>query len=107
MVTNLKLKPALDGIERWMDEKGPGGKSFRESLEAGGVIASDLVVVAGAINGMLACGLTREALLILITAKCKRAKNGSRLSEDTVEIVLEALENLHHFIETPAAPVKK
>ncbi len=104
MVTNLKLKPALDGIERWMDEKGPGGKSFRESLEAGGVIASDLVVVAGAINGMLACGLTREALLLLIQAKCPRP-HGRPMSITTIEDVLAAMENLHTFLETPA--VKK
>lgn len=97
MPRDLKLTKAFDGVERWMDEKGPGGKSFRESLEAGGVIASDLVVVAGAINGLLHCGLTREALLLLIQAKCPRP-HGRPMAMQTIEDVLEAMTSLDTFL---------
>lgn len=98
----LELKQSLDGVERWMDEKGPGGKSFRESLEAGGVIATDLVVVAGAINGLLSCGLTREALLLLIQAKCPRP-HGRPMPIATIDDVLTAMQHLDQFL----APVKE
>lgn len=108
MSRGLTLKPALDGIERWMDEKGPGGKSFRESLEAGGVIAADLVAVAGAVNGMLHCGLTRDALVLLISAKCKGKTAGGRpLPLTTIDDVLTAMENLHTFIEDPPKKASK
>lgn len=103
MPRELKLKTSFDGIERWMDEKGPGGRSFRESLEAGGVIAEDLLVVAGAINGLLASGLTRGALHILIQAKAKKRPNGDPIALSTISDVLDAMANLHTFLEAPPA----
>lgn len=101
MARDLQMKRSLDGVERWFDEKGPGGKSFRESLEAGGVIASDLLVVAGAINGMLTSGLTREALLLLIQAKCPRP-HGRPMPITTIDDVLDAMAHLHEHIAPKA-----
>ena len=103
---NMELKPALDGVVRWMDEKGPGGRSFRESLEAGGVIADDLVVVSGAITGLLNSGLTREAFIVLLQAKIGNQRNGRPMPAATITDVLDALENLHTFlVNHSGAPV--
>jgi hypothetical protein len=98
MARELALKKSLDGVERWFDEKGPGGRSFRESLAAGGVIAEDLLVVAGAVTGMLNSGLTREALLLLIQAKCPRP-HGRPMPITTISDVIEAMASLDTFIE--------
>lgn len=98
MARDLKLKKSIDGVERWFDEKGPGGKSFRESLEAGGVIAEDLTVVASAVTGLLNCGLTRDALLVLLQAKCPKP-HGRPMALATISDVLDALSSLDAFLE--------
>lgn len=102
MARDLQLKKSLDGVERWFDEKGAGGKSFRESLAAGGVIAEDLLVVAGAVTGLLHSGLTREALLLLIQAKCPRP-HGRPMPLTTIGDVLDAMAHLHEHLETKGA----
>lgn len=92
---------AIDGVVRWMDEKGPGGRSFRESLEAGGVIAEDLMVVSGAVTGLLHSGLTRQAFVVLLQALIGNQRNGRPMPAQTINDVLDAMENLHTFLETP------
>lgn len=61
-------------------------------------IADELAIVVGANTVMFQGNLNRDALAVLITAKCKRAKNGARVSEDTVRVVLDAIEALGEFI---------
>lgn len=100
MARDLQLKRSLDGVERWFDEKGPGGKSFRESLAAGGVIAEDLVVVAGAVNGLLASGLSKRALWLLIQDKCPKP-HGRPVPLQTIADVLDAMAHLHEHLEPP------
>ena len=102
MARDLQMKKAIDGVERWFDDKGPGGRSFRESLEAGGIVASDLTVVAGAINGMLSAGLTRRALCLLIQDKCPKP-HGRPMPITTIDDVLDAMAHLHEHIEPKKA----
>jgi hypothetical protein len=92
---------AIDGVVRWMDDKGPGGRSFRESLEAGGIIAEDLLVAAGAVNGLLNSGLTREAFIVLLQALIPNQRNGRPMPAQTINDILDALCHLHTFLETP------
>ncbi len=92
---------AIDGVVRWMDDKGPGGRSFRESLEAGGLIAEDLMVVAGAVTGLLNSGLTRNAFVVLLQALIGNQRNGRPMPAQTINDVLDAMTHMHTFLETP------
>lgn len=51
-----------------------------------------------ALDALKQSGLTGEALVIMVTEKCARAKNGSRLSPDTVQLVLEGLFRLGEYV---------
>lgn len=96
-----ELKKTIAGAVRFLEEGGQTAQAFRDSLSAGGLIVEDLLIVAGATTALLGCGLTREALVMLITAKCKRAANGSRLAESTVDLVLDAMAHLDEHLIGP------
>ncbi len=57
--------------------------------------------IRGALSGLDALkksGLTGEALVVLVTEKCAWAKNGKRVSAETVQFVLEALFRLGEYV---------
>lgn len=62
-------------------------------------VHEELLIVVGANNAMFDGGLTRDALIHLITAKCRNASNGKPVSEATVEIVLDAMARLGEYLK--------
>lgn len=50
-----------------------------------------------AVERLFQCGLTQEALCILIAEKCPRAANGTRVVPATVRAVLEGLAHLDEY----------
>lgn len=71
----------LDDVERLLDRAADEGKKLAAGITAG----------MSAMERLASCGLTPDALVLLVTAKCRWAKNGKKVSPETVEIVLEAL----------------
>lgn len=53
--------------------------------------------VAG-LEAIKTCGLTGEALVLLVAAKVSRSKNGTRIGVETVQTVLEGLFRLGEHI---------
>lgn len=101
MVVKLSTKVGKGDIGdavRFLEEGGSVAKAFRESLEAGGTIVDDVKKVAAAMHGLLNCGLTREALVVLLQAKIGNQRNGKLMPKQTVNDVVEALGNLDHFL---------
>lgn len=77
----------IDAVEALMDSKRDGEK-----------LRSGLDNATSALEALKKAGLTGEALVVLVAEKCARAKNGSRLSADTVQIVLEGLFRLGEYV---------
>lgn len=91
---------ALAKAEAFLDEGGSIAKSFRDSLEAGGVIADDVMRVSAAMGGALSSGLTRNALAVLVMEAGPKVKGGSAngnpvLKKQVVLDVFDALLNVH------------
>lgn len=76
-------------------------RAFSDSLEAGGIIASDLLVVCGAVNGLIhGSKLTMEGLCILIQGKCGKGPGGKpKYSLTTIEDFLGVLMRLNEYIK--------
>jgi hypothetical protein len=100
-----ELKKQLDEVERWFDGDRKAAKAWQESLDAGGIIRADLVKIAAQIDGLLACGLTRECLIILIQARCPNGRNGKPTPKATIDEVLKALSSLKEFL-VPQVQIK-
>lgn len=66
-------------------------------------IGDELLIVVGANSLMFAGPLTRDALAILIQAKCKNGSNGHPIPISTVHNVLSAIASLGDFLVTPPA----
>lgn len=98
------LKAAVDGAVRFLDEGGDVARSFKESIEAGGIMASDLMQVAAATTAMLNCGLTRDALLLLIQSRMKNQRNGRPFPLTTIDDVLEAMMHLDELVDRARLP---
>lgn len=64
------------------------GKKLRGGIDA----------AAAQLDALKNVGLTGEALVLLVEAKCAWAKNGKRVSAETVKIVLEALFRLGEYV---------
>lgn len=67
-------------------------------------VAEDLLIVVGANTVMFDGGLTREALDVLVQAKCELSANRNPIPLSTVTKVLDALERVREYLKTPAAP---
>lgn len=76
-------------------------RAFSDSLAAGGIIASDLLVITGAVNGLIhGSGLTMEALCILIQGKSGKGPGGKpKYSLTAVEDFLAVLMRLNEYIK--------
>lgn len=77
----------IDDAVRFLEDASGDGKKLVAGLKRG----------VDALEGLRQSGLTGEALVVLVTEKCARAKNGSRLSSDTVQLVLEGLFRLGEY----------
>lgn len=77
----------FDAVEAFLSTK-EDGKKLRAGL--GGVVT--------ALDNLKVSGLTGEALVVLVTAKCTNAANGKAISDDTVRRVLEALFRLGEYV---------
>lgn len=71
--------------------------ALMDSKKDGEALRGGLDRAVSALEALRKTGLTGECLVVLITEKCQRAKNGSRLSADTVQIVLEGLFRLGEY----------
>lgn len=72
---------ALDDVERFLDDASGDGKRLVAGLKK----ATDSLEL------IRQCGLTGDALVTLVLAKCGYLKNGNLPTENTVRVVLEAL----------------
>lgn len=72
-----------------------------ETAQLAARVADELMIIMGANSVIFEGGLNRDALAVLVTAKCGRAANGSRVAESTVRVVLEALANIGEFLNAP------
>ncbi len=86
---------------RFLDEGGSVAKAFMNSLAVGGVIRDDVMKVAGAVTALMNCGLTREAVILLVQAKCPNQRNGRPMQDYVIENVLDALGKLDEFVVKP------
>lgn len=77
----------IDAAVALMDSK-KDGEALRGGLDRGG----------SALEALKKTGLTGEALVVLVTAKCTNAANGKPISDDTVRRVLEALFRLGEYV---------
>lgn len=77
----------FDAVEAFLDSKKDG-----EKLRAG------LDHAVSALDALKLAGLTGEALVVLVTAKCSNAANGKPISDDTVQRVLEGLFRLREYV---------
>jgi hypothetical protein len=77
----------VDDAVRYLEDAAGDGKKLVTGIRKG----------VEALEALRTSGLTGEALVVLITEKCARAKNGSRLSADTVQLVLEGLFRLGEY----------
>lgn len=75
--------------------------AFSDSLAAGGIIASDLLVVCGAVNGLVhGSGLTMEGLCQLIQGKSGKGPGGKpKYSMEAIEDFLGVLMRLNEYIK--------
>lgn len=99
--TEVVTTQQLDDLERWFGDK-QAARAFKDSLEAGGVLLTDLLKVSAAIDAMSSWGITRECLLLLIQAQCPNMRNGRPLPKETIDQVLKAMSNLKNFVKPEA-----
>lgn len=88
---------------RFLEEGGSVARAFTESLEIGGIIREDILKVAAATTATLNCGLTRDALLLLIQAQCPRP-HGRPMPKDVINDVLEAMARLDEHLDPKPLP---
>jgi len=77
----------IDDAVRFLEEGGRDAKKLVDGLNS----------AIGALEAIRSSGLTGEALVVLVTEKCGRAANGSRLTAATVQVVLEGLFRLGEY----------
>lgn len=95
-------KSTLDEVTKKLSGYDPAVKAFTESLEVGQIITGDLLVVIGAVEGLLKSGLTRRAICLLVRDQLPKGPRGSTKYElAEVDAMLDALANLHQCIEKP------
>lgn len=93
-------KEELDAVEDKVFGNKKGFVAFKQSLEVGQVITEDLLVVIGAVHGLLHSGLTRHALCVLVQAAAGKGPGGRpKYSIDEVSDMLDVLASLNQFIE--------
>lgn len=80
--------PELDQVEQLLDDVAGDGKRLVAGVNS----------AVAALEAMKKSGLTGEALVVLVTEKCAWAKNGKRVSPETVQLVLEALFRLGEYV---------
>lgn len=93
---NSPSKKEIEGAVKWLD--GKGADAFQAALDAGGMLAEDCVRVCAAVDGLLSAGLTRRAVVLLLEDVTPFAANGSRISADTIERVLQGLGKLQEHL---------
>lgn len=99
--TEVVTPQQLDDLERWFGDK-QAARAFKDSLQAGGVLLTDLLKVSAAIDAMSSWGITRECLLLLIQAQCPNMRNGRPMPKETIDQVLKAMSNLKNFVKPEA-----
>lgn len=77
----------LDAVERLMDSK-KDGEALRKGLDG----------AVSALDALRRIGLTSEAIIVLVTEKCRPDKNGNATSRATVQRVLEGLFRLSEYV---------
>lgn len=77
-----------DEIDAVLADVAVSGKRLRAGIDA----------AVTQLEALKKAGLTGEALVLLVESKCARAKNGSRISADTVQLVLEGLFRLGEHV---------
>jgi hypothetical protein len=79
---------AVDDAVRYLEDAAGDGKRLVAGLKS----------ATSALDALRASGLTGEALVVLVTAKCAYSKvNGRPISEATVQQVLEGLFRLGEY----------
>jgi hypothetical protein len=81
LVASGGIEVTPDEVDAVLADVAGAGKKLRAGIDA----------AVSQLEAIKKCGLTGEALVLLVEAKCARAKNGSRISADTVQLVLEGL----------------
>lgn len=93
-------KEELDAVEDKVFGNKKGFVAFKQSLEVGQVITEDLLVVIGAVHGLLHSGLTKRALCVLVQDAAGKGPGGRpKYSIDEVSDMLDVLASLNQFIE--------
>lgn len=77
----------IDAAVALMESK-KDGERLRAGMDSG----------IAALEALKKTGLTGDALVVLVTAKCSNAANGKPISDDTVRRVLEALFRLGEYV---------
>lgn len=72
--------------------------AFLDSKKDGERLRAGLDNAVSALEALKKTGLTGECLVVLVTEKCGRASNGSRLTAATVQVVLEGLFRLGEYV---------
>lgn len=84
-----KVEPhEVDEVVRMFDDVGGAGKRLAAGVEQ----------LGGALQQIIACGLTPEALIILVREKCRCDRKGNQTTTDQVERVLEGLFRLPEYL---------
>lgn len=68
-----------------------------DSKKDGEALRSGLDKAVSALDALKKTGLTGECLVVLVVEKCARSRNGTRLSADAVQLVLEGLFRLGEY----------
>ncbi len=78
----------IDGAERFLEDAAGAGKKLAEGLRK----------AATALDDIANSGLTHEALLVLVTAKCGSDRHGNATTTEKVRLVLEGLFRLDEYL---------
>lgn len=73
-------------------------RMFGDAAGAGKALVGGLDGASEALQQIIRCGLTPEALVILVTEKCPRDRAGRPTTTDTVERVLQGLFRLPEYL---------
>lgn len=85
-----KKKPAVK-IHNSGDLDIDAAVALMDSKKDGEALRAGLDKATSALDALRKTGLTGEALVVLVTAKCANNANGKPIADDTVKRVLEAL----------------
>lgn len=92
-------KAVLDTVVRKLGGDNHAVKAFHQSLEVGQIITQDLLIVIGAVNGLLHSGLTKRALCVLVQDAGGKGPGGRpKYSIEDVEGFLDVLASLDQFL---------